>query len=693
MRWMTTWIACCMVVCALETYAQEWERLNIVSPSSSLRGISVTERFVYAVGAYGTIVKSEDFGETWLPLHYNNRNWRRVRFAHDNVGWICGDDGYAARTNDAGATWSEHFLFSGDVRDIWSSDGIRAVAVGDRGIISITNDSGQTWVDVQTGTDIYDDLLGVDFANELHGCAVGGYSATRMPRILITQDGGLNWDAVTTPYHGWLSSVKYIDTETLVAVGKYGTVLRSEDGGLSWDSVYALRWEDVALRDVDFSDSLHGSAIADDGTTIATSDGGITWFQQDISSYSLQGLDLLPGGAGIAVGGFGVSFTGNFGATWTNPEPIPGGDVLAVEFIENLSGWLLVQNNFIYSTSNGGESWQVNRIPVSESAAKLCAVSDSVAVVASDIAGIFRTSDGGASWSNVSQFNNISISDLSFANEDTGFACGNVGVILASFDGGLTWQMQDSGGPALTSIHAVDGQHVWAVGASGVVKFYSGSDGWRVHTEFPLSIDFAGVHFTDSMHGVIIGSDGAITYTEDGGENWRWAAPQLNTLTAVEFADRNIGWICGTNWHLTRTDDGGRNWTAFNEHYSPNFFDIAVTSSRVWVVGLNGTVLRGEYVSGIENERHALPASYSLSAYPNPFNSSATLHFELPREAKVEIVLYDVLGREALRLAENVYTAGTHRALIDATPLASGVYFAELRTPEYSSTLKLLLLR
>lgn len=32
-------------------------------------------------------------------------------------------------------------------------------------------------------------------------------------------------------------------------------------------------------------------------------------------------------------------------------------------------------------------------------------------------------------------------------------------------------------------------------------------------------------------------------------------------------------------------------------------------------------------------------------------------------------------------------------ALIDATPLASGVYFAELRTPEYSSTLKLLLLR
>lgn len=96
---------------------------------------------------------------------------------------------------------------------------------------------------------------------------------------------------------------------------------------------------------------------------------------------------------------------------------------------------------------------------------------------------------------------------------------------------------------------------------------------------------------------------------------------------------------------------------------------------------------------GMDNEYHALPRVLTLSVYPNPFNSSATLKFDLPREMRVEIELFDLLGRSALKLSDNVFAAGTHSLAIDAASLASGVYFAHLRTVDFSTTQKLLLLR
>ncbi|MBL0062728.1 MAG: T9SS type A sorting domain-containing protein [bacterium] len=95
----------------------------------------------------------------------------------------------------------------------------------------------------------------------------------------------------------------------------------------------------------------------------------------------------------------------------------------------------------------------------------------------------------------------------------------------------------------------------------------------------------------------------------------------------------------------------------------------------------------------VTNLEESVPSEFSLSAFPNPFNSTATLHFELPRETRTEIVLYDVLGREAVRLADDIFSAGTHQMSIEAGALASGVYFANLRTPDFSTTTKLLLLR
>ena len=64
------------------------------------------------------------------------------------------------------------------------------------------------------------------------------------------------------------------------------------------------------------------------------------------------------------------------------------------------------------------------------------------------------------------------------------------------------------------------------------------------------------------------------------------------------------------------------------------------------------------------------------SAAPNPSVGRAYLPFELSREATVEVVLYDALGRRVAVLASGHYGAGRHALTLDAPALPAGVYVA-----------------
>lgn len=60
-----------------------------------------------------------------------------------------------------------------------------------------------------------------------------------------------------------------------------------------------------------------------------------------------------------------------------------------------------------------------------------------------------------------------------------------------------------------------------------------------------------------------------------------------------------------------------------------------------------------------------VPRVYALAQnYPNPFNPATTLAFELPQASRVTLTVYDVLGREIVRLADGEYEAGRHEAVL-----------------------------
>jgi len=79
--------------------------------------------------------------------------------------------------------------------------------------------------------------------------------------------------------------------------------------------------------------------------------------------------------------------------------------------------------------------------------------------------------------------------------------------------------------------------------------------------------------------------------------------------------------------------------------------------------------------------------------YPNPFNNTANIAFDLPREVTGRLVVYDVLGRMTITLFDGKLAAGSHSMQFYGNGLSSGTYFVRLETPTSSATQKAILLK
>jgi hypothetical protein len=90
----------------------------------------------------------------------------------------------------------------------------------------------------------------------------------------------------------------------------------------------------------------------------------------------------------------------------------------------------------------------------------------------------------------------------------------------------------------------------------------------------------------------------------------------------------------------------------------------------------------------------SLPSEFRITeVYPNPFNPSTTISFDLPRAGHISLRVLDLLGREVAVLKDGFLETGTHAAIFDGSKLSSGIYFARLDAGEFSRTRKLVLLK
>ena len=111
------------------------------------------------------------------------------------------------------------------------------------------------------------------------------------------------------------------------------------------------------------------------------------------------------------------------------------------------------------------------------------------------------------------------------------------------------------------------------------------------------------------------------------------------------------------------------------------------------------TVTTGGKVSTGTDDLSELPRRTVLNPiFPNPFNHSATISFEIAKSSSVKLAIYDLLGKRVRILADGLFRSGRHQVDWDGhtdsgSPLGSGVYFAKMETDGKSSSRKIVLLR
>jgi len=96
---------------------------------------------------------------------------------------------------------------------------------------------------------------------------------------------------------------------------------------------------------------------------------------------------------------------------------------------------------------------------------------------------------------------------------------------------------------------------------------------------------------------------------------------------------------------------------------------------------------------GIEKESKNRVDFHLSNNYPNPFNPVTYIHYSIPYSGKVELNVYNSLGQKVRTIVNKYQTAGEYTFPFDASGLASGIYFYELKMRDHTLTKKMILLK
>jgi len=263
-----------------------------------------------AVGEYGHIIYSDDFGDTWQQASSvpTRATLTSVDFVDAMNGWAVGHDAVILHTEDGGLTWERQYidpLAETPLLSVHFYDTNHGLAVGAFSLAMETFDGGVTWetrfldLEMDEFADILYHLNGI-----FDGPDGSVFVAAELGAVYRSTDGGVTFDEITTPYDGsFWGGLSF--NGTVLVFGMRGNVWRSDDMGDSWIKV-----------DSDSIQSFGGGAVLADGTIVLAGLGGAVTYSTD-EARTFTGV-IRPArrghSAAAAAGENGVVVVGEAGA-------------------------------------------------------------------------------------------------------------------------------------------------------------------------------------------------------------------------------------------------------------------------------------------------------------------------------------------------------------------------------------------
>jgi len=393
-------------------------------------------------------------------------------------------------------------------------------------------------------------------------------------------------------------------------------------------------------------------------------------------------------------------------AQWYQINLPVSGSIYKMQFINHNTGWATIrQSTYLYSlvkSTNSGLNWFV----IYSDSAKVGTIqfiNDTIGYALgyanSDL--LLKTTNGGYNWSIMQSSSSYVYSGFYMINADTGWVNAFYfpsQVTLRTTNGFQTLEQISTGGggtPATLYFfkEKYNGEYCgYVLGAGILSKTTNSGFSWQpflfsgfgnVNSFSFLNKDTGWIVYLPSVV-----QNSQILYTSNAGQDW---VQQFITNTQGDFGNiqainSNKIW-CGevyNNNKILVTTNSGLIWGYQSSPISYNtgiyFYDtlLGFAWSNLVVRTTNG----GGPITQISEIKEQIANKYQLyQNYPNPFNSSTIFQFEILKSSIVNMRLYDVLGREVLKIIDSKeYNSGVYKVLInfDNFNLSSGIYYYKL---------------
>ncbi|MHC1739155.1 MAG: M14 family zinc carboxypeptidase [Ignavibacteriaceae bacterium] len=169
--------------------------------------------------------------------------------------------------------------------------------------------------------------------------------------------------------------------------------------------------------------------------------------------------------------------------------------------------------------------------------------------------------------------------------------------------------------------------------------------------------------------------------------SWSTATETNNKGFEIERKNFNTGWDV-----IGAVEGSGTTADKSDYSFTDNKPVSGINSYRLKQIDFDGTF---RIYNSVEVEFSGITEYSLVQNYPNPFNPSTVISYQLPKESRVNLKIFDILGNEVAELLNEEKAAGkyTYELSITNYELSSGVYFYKLQAGDFISTKKMMILK
>ncbi|MBX2975240.1 MAG: T9SS type A sorting domain-containing protein [Ignavibacteriaceae bacterium] len=195
---------------------------------------------------------------------------------------------------------------------------------------------------------------------------------------------------------------------------------------------------------------------------------------------------------------------------------------------------------------------------------------------------------------------------------------------------------------------------------------------WQYPDESPLPVDLTSFTASVNKNKVVL--------------NWQTATEQNNHGFEIERISNNENWE-----KIAFVNGNGNSNSPKTYSFTDESLSFGKYSYRLKQIDNDGSFT---YSESVEIEIENIPTEYTLyQNYPNPFNPSTTIKFGLPKDSKVILEVYNIIGEKVTTLINQEMSAGYHNVNFTGSELSTGIYIYRITANEFTSTKKFILMK